>query len=74
MHKVTKEMLEYIIENPHRQSFAAIGRKFNVHHTTILNHVKKLRKAGYVITKHYKQWGGKIDELIAQIKAEKKYE
>ena len=73
MPKVTKEMLEFIIENPYRTSFASIGRKFNVHHTTILNHAKKLRKAGYVIPKYYKGSGGKIDELIAQIKAEKKH-
>ena len=73
MPKATKEMLEFIIENPYRMSFAAIGRKFNVHHTTILNQVKKLRKAGFVIPKYYDgNYAGHLDKLIAKIKEEKK--
>lgn len=72
--KITKEILEFIIENPYKMSFAAIGRKFNLHHTSILYHVKKLRKAGFLIPRHWK--GGdqsQVDQLIAQIKEEKKH-
>jgi len=73
--KTTKEMLEFIIENPYKLSFSAIARKFSVHHTTILHNIKKLRKAGFIIPKYFK--GGpqsEVDQLIEQIKTGKKYE
>ena len=70
--KMTKEIMEFIIENPYRMSWAAMGRKFHLDHATILYYVKKLRKAGFTMYNHT-AYQAPSDALIEQIKKEKKY-
>lgn len=67
--KMNKERLKYLIDNPQRLAWAAIARKFEVDHTTILYWVRKLRREGFVLNEPDHQKGG-VEQLLDELKKE----
>lgn len=62
--KMTLSKLRFLLENSGKLSTVKIGKKLGIDHSTVIHYQKKLKKAGYKITKFDP---GEANRLISRI-------
>ena len=66
LYRMNEEKINFIINNSGKLSYKKMAEKLEVHHTTILFYVKKLKKRGIIVVSGYTH--SPAEDLLDKIK------